>query len=177
MNFQLMQEMIISIVVAASDNHVIGKDNQLLWKLPNDLKFFKNTTWAMPVVMGRKTFESMGKPLNGRTNIVITRNNEWESSGVKKVNSLEEALEVASDADAKEIYVIGGGEIYAQAMPLCKRIYLTRVHAEFSGDTFFPILPKDDWELLSELPFPSDEKHAYSYTFQVWERKSSIQKK
>lgn len=162
--------MTVSIVVAASENNVIGKDNRLLWKLPNDMKFFKNTTWAMPVVMGRKTFESVGKPLNGRTNIVITRNNDWQAEGVKVVNSLEQALEVAADADAREIYVIGGGEIYQQAFQRCHRIYLTRVHATLEGDSFFPEIKKDEWTLLSELPFPVDEKHAYPYTFQVWER-------
>jgi dihydrofolate reductase len=129
----------------------------------------------MPVVMGRKTFESMGKPLNGRTNIVITRNPDWEATGVKKVESLDLALEVAADVDAKEIYVIGGGEVYSQAMDLCHRIYLTRVHTELEGDTFFPAIDLQIWSLLSELPFQADEKHAFAYTFQVWERILPIQ--
>ncbi len=103
--------MVISLVVAATENNVIGKDNRLLWRLPNDMKFFKNTTWAMPVIMGRKTFESMGKPLAGRTNIVITRQKDWTAEGAIAVQSLEDALQAAADTDAKEAFVIGGGEI------------------------------------------------------------------
>ena len=161
----------ISLIVAASSNNAIGKANQLLWHLPNDMKFFKNTTWGMPVVMGRKTFESMGKALNGRTNIVITRQPDWQAEGVKVVDSLEAALHVAADADAKEIFVVGGGEIYRQALEHCHRIYMTRVFTEIDGDTFFPEIDSEQWELLSELPFKSDAKHPYDYSFQVWERK------
>ncbi len=162
----------ISLIVAASSNNAIGRANQLLWHLPNDMKFFKNTTWGMPVVMGRKTFESMGKALNGRTNIVITRQKDWQAEGVKVVDSLEAALVVAADADAKEIFVVGGGEIYSQAMSLCHRIYMTRVNTTIEGDTFFPEIRSTDWELLSELPFQADGKHPFSYSFQVWERKT-----
>jgi dihydrofolate reductase len=164
--------MIISIVVAASRNNCIGKDNQLLWHLPNDMKFFKNTTWGMPVIMGRKTYESLGKPLPGRTNIVVTRNNGWDAEGVKKAESLEQALELAADADAKEAYVIGGGEIYKQALPLTHRIYLTRVHTEIEGDTFFPEISEKDWTCLSRLDFAADEKHKWAYSFEVWERRT-----
>ena len=163
--------MLISLIVAASSNSAIGRDNQLLWHLPNDMKFFKNTTWGMPVVMGRKTFESMGKALNGRTNIVITRQKDWQADGVKVVDSLDGALTVAADADAKEIFVVGGGEIYRQALPLCHRIYMTRVFTEIDGDTFFPEIDPAHWTLLSELPFVKDAKHPYDYSFQVWERK------
>lgn len=158
----------IALVVAASENNVIGKNNQLLWRLPNDMKFFKNTTWGMPVIMGRNTFESLGKPLAGRTNIVITRQENWSAPGVQVVKSLDDAIAAAADTDAKESFVIGGGEIYKQAMPLAQRIYLTRVHGTFEGDTYFPVVEEQQWELLSNLDFPADEKHAYSYSFQVW---------
>jgi len=163
--------MILSSVVAASTNNIIGKDNQLLWRLPNDMKFFKNTTWGMPVVMGRKTFESLGKPLTGRTNIVITRKKDWTPDGVKVVSNLDEAMSAAADADAKEAFIIGGGEIYKQTMPLVHRIYITRVHAILQGDTSFPEIDEKEWELLSQLDFKADEKHKYDYCFQVWQRR------
>src|SRR5829696_1657787 len=108
--------MMISLVVAASENDVIGKDNKLLWRLPNDMKFFKNTTWGMPVIMGRKTFDALGKPLTGRTNIVITRQKAWKAEGVTVVKNLDHAIIAAAHTDAKEAFVIGGGEIYKQGM-------------------------------------------------------------
>ena len=160
----------ISLVVAASENNVIGKDNKLLWHLPNDLKFFKNTTWAMPVIMGRKTYDSMGKPLTGRTNIVITRQKDWKQAGVVVVPDLQSALKAAKETDAKETFVVGGGEIFKQAISRANKIYYTRVHAMLEGDVFFPEINHSDWKLVSSLDFPSDEKHAYPYTFQVWER-------
>lgn len=160
----------INIVVAVSENQVIGKDNQLLWHLPNDMKFFKNTTWGMPVIMGRKTYESLGKPLTGRTNIVVTTNTEWSAPGTIAVNSLEAALTAAADTDAREVYVIGGGEIYRHALPVTHRVYQTRVHTLIEGDTFFPELPASEWSLHSRLDFPTDEKHAFAYSFEVWDR-------
>lgn len=167
--------MIISIVVAAAEDHAIGEGNALLWKLPNDMKFFKNTTWGMPVVMGRKTFESMAsKPLNGRLNIVISRQENWAKpqEGLVLAKSVEHAVELAKLADCKEIFVIGGGEIYKQAMPIVQRIYLTRVHANFpQADTFFEPINTSVFELVEETPMPQDEKHAFAYTFQLWERK------
>jgi dihydrofolate reductase len=163
--------MLLSIVVAASTNNAIGKNNQLLWKLPNDMKFFKNTTWAMPVIMGRKTFESLGKALVGRTNIVITRQKDFKAENVKVVANIEEAMLAAADVDAKEAFVIGGGEIYQQTLPLVSKVYLTRVHTVVEGDTFFPELPAADWELASQLDFTKDEKHAFDYCFQVWKRR------
>src|SRR5258708_7187140 len=119
--------MIISFVVAASENNIIGKDNKLLWTLPNDMKFFKNTTWGIPVIMGRKTYDSLGKPRKGRTNIVITRQN-LEIPGAKVVKSLDEALSAAAETDAKESFIIGGGQIFAEAIPRANKIYITRVH-------------------------------------------------
>lgn len=163
-----MSPMNIALVVAAAENNVIGKNNQLLWRLPNDTKFFKNTTWGMPVIMGRKTFDSLGKPLAGRTNVVITRQKNWTAPGAQVVSTLQEAIAAAADTDAKEAYVIGGGEIYALALPLAQRIYLTRVHTTLDGDAYFPEFDQQQWELLSNLDFPVDEKHAYAYSFQVW---------
>jgi dihydrofolate reductase len=164
--------MIISLIVAASTNNAIGKNNQLLWHLPNDLKFFKNTTWAMPVVMGRKTFESLGgKPLNGRLNIIITRQKDWQHEGVVSVTSLEDAIFLATERDYKELFVAGGGEIYQQSLAKADKVYLTRVHAEIDGDTFFPVIDESKWFLKTNQDFTTDEKHTYAYSFQLWERR------
>ena len=163
--------MIINMVVAAADNNVIGKDNRLLWHLPNDMAFFKNTTWGMPVIMGRKTFESLGKPLKGRTNIVITANKNFApGNGVIVTNSIDEAVEQAGITDARECYVIGGGQVYKQAMPRAHRIYMTRVHVSLPGDTFFPAFSGNDWKKVSSATFDADERHTYSYTFEIWQR-------
>jgi dihydrofolate reductase len=167
-----LKNVIITLVVAAAENNVIGKNNQLLWHLPRDMKFFKNITWAMPVVMGRKTFESMGgKPLPGRKNIVITRQPAWKADGINAVKNLGEAIAEAQQADAKELFVIGGGEIYRQVIDKADKIYITRVHASPGGDTFFPVINEKDWKLISSTDNPADEKHAYPYSFQLWERK------
>ncbi len=162
--------MIVSLIVAAATNHGIGKNNQLLWHLPKDLQFFKKITWAMPVVMGRKTFESLsGKPLPGRLNIVITRQRDWKPEGIVVVHSLNDALFVAQSADYKEVFVAGGGEIYKEALPMAHKVYLTRVQAEPEADTFFPELSAD-WQLVFDEPYPADAKHAFAFTFQRWER-------
>ena len=166
--------MILSLIVAASTNNVIGKDNQLCWHLPNDMKFFKNTTWGMPVIMGRKTYESMdGNPLPGRFNFVITRKMGWDpgNAKVKVLSSLEEAIQAAQATDCQETFVIGGGQVYADAMDRADRIYMTRVHVVLDGDTFFPVFEENGWDLRSEQHFPVDEKHAFAYSFQLWERK------
>jgi len=161
----------IALIVAADTNNAIGINNQLLWRLPNDLKFFKNTTWGFPVIMGRKTFEAVNKPLPGRTNIVISRNQDWKSEGVKTAMDLTGAIEIARQTNAKQIFIIGGGEIYSQAMLLVDTIYLTRVHTILKGDTFFPVLDESQWELFSNDDFLADEKHAFDYSFQLWKRK------
>lgn len=162
--------MYISLVVAAANNNVIGKDNQLLWRLPNDMKFFKNVTWGMPVVMGRKTFESLGKPLPGRKNIVLSRKSGVKAEGAVMVKSMEDAQFLVREMDVKEMMVIGGGEIYAQVFEKAKRIYLTRVDAAPEGDAFFPEIDPEEWKLVSKKDHTADEKHAYNYSFQVWER-------
>lgn len=163
--------MIISLIVAAANNNAIGKNGQMPWHLPGDMKHFKNITWGMPVIMGRKTFESLGKALPGRKNIVITRQTNWNADGAVIVKNLEDALFVAKQTDAKEVFVIGGGEIYRLAFEKTKRIYLTRVKAEPEGDTFFPQLDPKEWRLVNQQDHDADEKNKYAYSFQVWERK------
>ena len=163
--------MIVSLVVAAAENNVIGKNNQLLWHLPNDLKFFKNTTWGMVVIMGRKTFESVNKPLPGRINIVITRQASWTAEGIITATDLDDALKKAAETNCKEIFVIGGGEIYKQSMTIANKIYITRVHTAPDGDTFFPVIDESNWELTSNEDFEANAKHAFGYSFQIWKRK------
>lgn len=161
----------ISLVVAASSNNAIGKNNQLLWHLPNDLKFFKNTTWGSVVIMGRKTFESVNKPLPGRLNIVITRQASWQNEGIIKVGSLTAAIQYAEQENFKEIFIVGGGEIYKEALPLADRIYMTRVHAEIDGDTFFPQINEEEWQLQSAQLFEADEKNKFAHTIEIWDKK------
>lgn len=161
----------LSLVVAASANDAIGKDNQLLWHLPNDLKFFKNITWGFPVIMGRKTFEAVNRPLPGRTNIVITRQADWSAAEVINAIDLDDAIQKAAATNAKQVFIIGGGEIYKQAMSVAGTIYITRVHAVLDGDTFFPVIDEQEWKLVSNEDFPSDEKHVYAYSFQVWKKR------
>lgn len=161
----------VSLIVAAAENNSIGKNNQLLWHLPNDLKFFKNTTWGMPVIMGRKTFEAVNKPLPGRYNIVISRQPGWKAAGVVVAGNLDDALKKAKETNSKEIFIIGGGEIYKQGIEIADKIYLTRVHAVLDGDAFFPAINEDQWLLTSSQEFATDEKHAFAYSFQTWETK------
>ena len=155
----------VSLIVAVAENNAIGKNNQLLWHLPNDLKFFKNTTWGMPVIMGRKTFEAVNKPLPGRFNIVISRQTDWKAEGTIAATDLNDALQKAAATNCNEIFVIGGGEIYKQSMEIADKIYITRVHATLDGDTFFPEIDTDKWELVFEEFHTKDEKHDYDFTF------------
>ena len=161
--------MTISLVVAAANNNVIGKDNRLLWKLPADMRFFKNVTWGMPVIMGRKTFESLPAPLQGRKNIVLSRQSA-EAEGAVVVKNFDDAVFLAKQMDMKEVMVIGGGEIYQLAFEKAKRIYLTRVDAEPEGDTWFPAIDPKKWKLVRQENHEADEKHACNYSFQVWEK-------
>lgn len=163
--------MIISLIVAAANNNVIAKDGQMPWRQSNDLQYFKNITWGMPVIMGRKTFQSMGKALPGRKNIVITRQADWRPEGTVIVKSLDEALTQAAATDAKEAMVIGGGEIYRLAIEKADRIYLTRIKAEPGGDIFFPEVNTNEWKLIRSDDHVADEKNQYDYSFQVWEKK------
>lgn len=163
----------ITLIVAAATNNAIGRNNELLWRLPDDLRYFKNMTWGMPVIMGRKTFESLsGEPLPGRVNIVVTRQPNWEKEKVVVAPSLRDAIFLSQQHDYKEVLVAGGGEIYREALPIAHKVYLTRVHAVFNdADTFFPELDPAKWYRSSFQDFAANEKHAYPYTFEVWERR------
>jgi dihydrofolate reductase len=165
------EDIILSLLVATDENNVIGKDNKLPWHLPNDLKYFKNLTWGMPILMGRKTFDSIGKPLPGRKSIVITRSNHWNHEGVEVVHSIDDAIEKAKQSAVKEIFVIGGAEIFKTSFNQAFRIYRTLIHHKFEGDVYFPELNTNEWELVSKRYCDADEKNQYPHTFQVWERK------
>ena len=161
----------ISFIVAAAENNVIGKDNQLPWHLPSDMKYFKNQTWGMTVIMGRKSLESLGKPLQGRKNIVVTRNKDWKQEGTEVAHSINEAIDLAKETGVNEIFIIGGAEIFKEAMPVANRIYLTRIHHHFDGDAYFPEVSDAEWTLVQSCFCDADEKNQYPHTFQVWERK------
>ena len=160
----------ISIVVAASRNGVIGVDGDLPWRLPDDLRYFKQLTTGKPVVMGRKTYESIGRPLPNRQNIVITRNPVFEAPGCDVVSSPEEALRAAGNVD--EVMVIGGGTIYEQFAGRVDRIYLTSVHTEIDGDVFFEAPDSSLWRQAASTHHPADERHQYAFDFQTFERRS-----
>ncbi len=161
----------LSLIVARSENRVIGRNNALLWHLPDDLKHFKRTTRGHHVIMGRKTFESQGRPLPHRTNVVITRDPAYQAKGCKVVHSLEEALQLARDDD--EPFVIGGEQIYRMALPRVERIYLTLVHTELEGDTFFPEIDKNQWQEVERRYHPPDQEHRYDFTVLVFDRRRS----
>ncbi len=166
-----IKERTISLIVAASTNNAIGKANAMLWHLPEDFKFFKNTTWGMPIIMGRKTFEAIGKPLPGRTNIIITSNKDWRAEGVIATSTIENAIKLAETTNAKEIFITGGGEIYKQSILIADKIYMTRVHTNIDGDTFFPSIDSSMWELVFEKNVVADEKNIFDMSFQTWERR------
>lgn len=159
----------LSIIVAVAENNVIGKDNDLIWHLPRDLKHFKETTTGHYVIQGRKTYESYGKPLPNRTNVIITRDKDYTAGGCIVVHSLEEALKEAKN-DA-EPFIIGGGRIYEQALPLVDRIYLTKIHHSFEGDTYFPEIDLDEWEITDKRDFETDEKNIYPFSILILDRK------
>ena len=158
----------ISIIVATGLNRGIGKENQLLWHLPDDLKYFKNKTLEKPIIMGRSTFDSVGRPLPKRRNIVITRNPDLEIPGVDIVHSLNEAIQLVENQP--EIMIVGGAEIYNLVLPLADRVYLTLVDASPEADRFFPALPSGEWKLTDETIHPADENHFAEMKFQVWDR-------
>jgi len=155
----------IKIIVATSKNKVIGNNNELIWKLSSDLKRFKELTTGHPVVMGRKTYESIGRPLPNRRYIIITRNSEYEVEGCEVVSSLEEALLLTNN----DCFIIGGGEIYKQSLEVADKIYLTLVHKDFEGDTTFPELGKE-WATIDTKDFDADEKNEYNYSFIEYDR-------
>lgn len=162
--------MIVSAIVATATNRVIGKDNDIPWYLPADLKYFKRTTLNHHIIMGRKSFQSIGRPLPKRTNVVVTRNPYFIASNCLIARSLEEALEVAHDNGEEEAFIIGGGEIYRQSLPLLDRLYLTEVDVTPEGTVFFPALDLAEWNLVSEEAHRADEKNEHDYVFKVLER-------
>lgn len=164
-----MSKLKITLIVAATENNVIGKVNKMPWHLPNDLKYFKKNTLEHSVVMGRKTFESLGKPLPDRRNIILTRDMTAKSDDVDIANSFQEVLNYCRDE--REIFVIGGGEIFKQTLPFADKILLTRLHTTIDGDAYFPELPAHEWILESEDKHEKDEKHPFDYSFQVYVRK------
>jgi dihydrofolate reductase len=159
----------ISIIVAASRNHVIGKDNQLIWRLSADLKRFKALTTGHTIIMGRKTFESIGKPLPNRHSVIITRQEEYKVEGCTVVHSLEEALEAAKKEE--KVFIIGGGSIYKEAIDKADSLYLTLVHHNFEGDTFFPEVNAKEWISVAREDCLPDEKNQYPYSFIDYKRK------
>lgn len=164
----------VSLIVACSENNVIGKDNDLIWHMPKDMKFFKDTTKGHFVIMGRKNFESIPhkyRPLPNRTNVVVTRQASYQAEGSIVVNSITKALNKAKEAKDEEPFIIGGGEIYRLALEqnLVDRVYITRVHKNYEGDTFFPEL-SSDWKLTNSEKHEADEKHECAYSFEIYEK-------
>ena len=162
----------ISIIVAVSENGVIGRDNQLIWRLPDDLKRFKKLTLGHPMIMGRKTFESIGKPLPGRTSIVITRNPNFAFDGVVVVHSLEKAVEEARKIEEQEVFIIGGGDLYRQALPISDKLYVTEVQTVTDGDTFFKITNPESWVETERAAHQADERHLFEFNFVDYVRRN-----
>jgi dihydrofolate reductase len=163
--------MSISIIAAVAANNVIGRDNKLPWHMPADLKWFKKLTMGHHVLMGRKTFEEFKKPLPGRVNVVITRNPNWAADGVAIARSVDEGISKAEAAGDKEIFIIGGADIFTQVLHRADRMYITRIHAEPEGDTFFPEFDDvNEWKLVDAEHCEADEKNPYPYSFLTYER-------
>ncbi|RYU77708.1 dihydrofolate reductase [Hymenobacter persicinus] len=160
----------IAIVVAVAQNGVIGRDNQLIWHLPADLKHFKQLTTGHPIVMGRRTFEAIGRPLPNRTNIVVTRQADWTAPGCEVAYSVPAALELARSL-GEDVFVIGGGEIYRQALAATDTVYLTEVHHDFEGDATFPELSPLEWREENRERHEPDDKHAYAFSFVTLRRR------
>ena len=169
--------MIISLIAALAKNRVIGKNNDLPWRLPDDMKYFMETTKGHCVIMGRKNYDSLPhkfRPLSNRTNIVVTRQKNFEAAGCIVVHSMKDALKVAQQQKETEVFVMGGAEIYTQALDVANRLYLTEIDAEVDGDTFFPALNYNLYKETSRKSHAADEKHRYAFDFVVYERKNPI---
>lgn len=162
----------VSLIVAATENNVIGRDNQMPWHLPNELQYFKATTMGKPIIMGRKTWDSLGRPLPGRLNIVVTRQTDLVLEGAEVVNDLTQALARAQawaiENDAEELMIIGGEQLYRLALPLADRVYLTRIALTLEGDAFFPVLDHS-WQLVQQTPQPALAQSP-AYCYEVWEK-------
>jgi dihydrofolate reductase len=166
--------MIVSMIAALSKNRVIGKDNDLPWKLPDDMKFFMDTTRGHHAIMGRKNYDSIPpkfKPLPDRTNIVVTRQKKFEAPGCKVVDSIEKGLKIAMESNEPEAFIIGGAEIYKLALPYAHRLYLTEIDAIIEGDTYFPPFDGTEWIETSRVHHGKDGRHAYSFDFVTYEKK------
>ncbi len=161
--------MSLILIAAASENNVIGQGNRLPWNLPDDLKHFRELTRGHPVIMGRKTYQSIGRPLPNRTNIVISRDAKFEAPGCQLVSSIDQALAMVEPGQAA--YVIGGGELYTQALPLADAIELTRVHTVIAGDAYFPVIDTTSWQRVNASEHAADDLHAFAFTLERWERK------
>lgn len=159
----------IIVIAAVAENNAIGRNNDLLWHLPNDFKRFRNLTTGHHIIMGRKTFESLPKLLPNRTHIIITRQKKYAFKSCIVVSNLKEAL--TKIPHNEDVYVIGGGEIYAQSLQIADKIEITKVHHNFEADTFFPEISPEEWELIFEENHPADERHSYAYTFQTFIKK------
>lgn len=166
----------VALIWAMSRNRVIGRNNALPWHLSEDLRYFKRVTFGKPVIMGRKTWESIGRPLPGRTNIVVTRDENFQAEGVKVVHSLEQAIALAENIafldGVDEAIVMGGAEIYALALPSAQRLYLTQIHAEVEGDASFPELDLSAWQEVAREDHPATGPNPYDYSFIIYDRKS-----
>ncbi len=173
-----MAEPVLAIVVAAASNGVIGRDGGLPWHLPADLRHFRDVTMGKPMLMGRKTFESIGRPLPGRTSIVATRDPGWSAEGVRVVTSVEEGLalgrEIATADAVDELMLVGGAQLYAALLPRVQRIYLTQVHMEVRGDAHFPLLDDRQWREVTREDHAADEKNPCSYSYRVLERQVAV---
>ncbi|MFN0213329.1 MAG: dihydrofolate reductase [Saprospiraceae bacterium] len=164
--------MIVSAIVAVAKDNVIGKDNQIPWYLPADLSYFKKTTIGHHLIMGRNCYQSIGRPLPKRVNIVVTRDPFFTADGVLVAHSVEEALGMAFDGDESEVFIIGGGEIYRETADLWDRVYLTEVELEVQGDVYFPETKFDEWEETWKEAHMPDEKNEWAYTFRILDRKT-----
>ena len=166
--------MLISMVVAMSRNGVIGKDGALPWSLPRDLKRFRELTWGKPIVMGRKTHESLGRPLPGRPNLILTRQTDFKADGCLVVHTVDEALKTAASLDPNHLVVIGGRSVYEAFLPLCGMVHLTVVEGEFKGDTEFPVnfLDSPDWKVVWHEDWPADARNAYDANYFVLSRRN-----
>ena len=161
----------ISMIAAMAHDRVIGKDNQMPWHMPADLAHFKRVTLGKPVLMGRKTFESIGRPLPGRRNLVISRNPSYQADGIEVVGSVEAALALLADNEVAEVMVIGGGHLYAELLPKADCLYLTRIELEVEGDTRFPAFADEQWQCVEREVHQADEKNPHPYRFETWRRK------
>ena len=164
----------ISMIAAVSENRVIGKDNDLVWSLPRDMKYFMDTTRGHHIITGRRNYESIPnkyRPLKDRTNIIVTRQGDYDGGEALIVHSIEEGIDLARKNGEEELFIIGGGEIYSQALPLADRLYITEVKGIFEGDTFFPEFDPGNWEEVSRISNETDERHDYAFDYVIYDRK------